>query len=52
MNDTRSTRSKLKAGQITASLAGAVVRSDGAGKFITIQPFAVLGAAPVPEPAE
>lgn len=52
MNPTISTSSKLTAGQITAILASALVQSDGSGKFITIQPIAVLGAAPIPEPAE
>nr|WP_316641547.1 zinc-dependent metalloprotease family protein [uncultured Roseateles sp.] len=52
MNPTISTSFKLTAGQITDILASALVQSDAAGKFITIQPIAVLGAAPVPEPAE
>lgn len=51
MNSTISTSFALTAGQITTLLASALVQSDAQGKFISIQPIAVLAAAPVPEPA-
>jgi hypothetical protein len=47
MNPTISTSFALSAGQITTILASALVQTDAKGKFITIQPIAVL----VPEPA-
>jgi hypothetical protein len=47
MNPTISTSFALSAGQITTIMASALVQTDAKGKFITIQPIAVL----VPEPA-
>ena len=51
MNPTLSTSFALTAAQITTILSSALVQSDAQGKFITIQPIAVLAAAPVPEPS-
>jgi hypothetical protein len=47
MNPTISTSFALTAGQITTILASALVQTDAKGKYINVQPIAVL----VPEPA-